>query len=842
LYLPPRVNRVPGRCWDRCLLGGEKGERKVMNYRYVVLSLILTAILLMSVIGFFRVNAAPSWIGYVKPAYPDYAPSGMPDFDEKQDAWGPGVGIFTWCGPVAVANSLWWLDSKYESIYDPAPVQPPTISDHFPLVTAHGAYDDHASQNVDPLVRNLAFLMDTDGQQTHDGHWGTRWQDLENGTIYYLAQQGVSKFFEVHNKTFPTFTWLSNEILICQDVELFLDFYQLTGAGWMPLTNPPSLEAGHIVTCAGVNTTTIEVLISDPWQDAYEAGTAPGRSPLPHLYPHNSAVHNDAQYVSQDAYKVANWTFIGTPPPPPPPLPPPGYPPIALELKGYLQTMGFDASWHTFISAAVATSPKEVPEWKGYIKPAFPDYAPSGMPDFDEKQDAWGPPGTYTWCVPVAVANSLWWLDSKYESMLNPAPVPPPAISDHFNLVNASGPWDDHDPQNVDPLVRTLAFLMDTDGQRTGDGHVGTRFVDVQSGIQKHLVQQGVASSFEVHNASFPDFVWIDNETEMCQDVELFLEFWQLTPLGWQQTITNPSLEFGHCVTSAGANTTTNQLLVSDPWQDAYEAGTAPGRSPLPHLYPHNSAVHNDAQYVSQDAYNVAQYSFMPPGPPPPPGYPMIVNELQGYLQTMGFDPSYHAFIRGAVATSPSGVHDIATTNLSSPKKVIFPRLTGNVTTTIANHGDFSENVTVRVYANMTTIANATVIGTFTNVSLSSGGSINLTLSWNTTGFARGNYTLIACADPVPQETNLTNNNCTDGYIIVPIFGDLTGGTSNPWDFVPDGKVDGKDITIVALCYGSAPGCPPPYVWNANCDVNDDGKVDGKDITLIALHYGEGGP
>jgi hypothetical protein len=74
------------------------------------------------------------------------------------------------------------------------------------------------------------------------------------------------------------------------------------------------------------------------------------------------------------------------------------------------------------------------------------------------------------------------------------------------------------------------------------------------------------------------------------------------------------------------------------------------------------------------------------------------------------------------------------------------------------------------------------------------------------------------------------------------MVGDLTGGTPNPWGFVPDGKVDGKDIAIVALCFGSAPGCPPPYVWNSNCDVNGDGKVDGKDIATVALHFGQADP
>jgi hypothetical protein len=807
------------------------------NGRLSVLCLIFTAMLLTSTIAFFRVNAASSWIGYVKPAYPDYAPSGMPDFDEKQDQWGPG--FYTWCGPVAVANSLWWLDSEFESKMTVSPVPPETISDHFPLVTTYGAWDDHSPSNVDPLVRNLALLMDTDGQQSHDGHIGTRWQDLENGTIYYIAQQGISKFLEVHNKTFPDFTWLSNEILICQDVELFLEFYQLTGSGWVPVTEP-SFEAGHFVTCAGVNTTAIEVLISDPWQDAYEAGTAPGRSPVLHAYPHNSAVHNDAQYVSQDAYQVANYTFIGSPPPPPPPIPPLGYPPVALELKGYLQTMGYGPAYHTFIRAAVATSPKAVPEWPGYIKPSFPDYAPSGMPDFDEKQDQWGPgQGIYTWCVPVAVANSLWWLDSKYESILNPAPVPPPTISDHFNLVTAYGQWDDHSSSNVDPLVRDLAFLMDTDDQQPPfDGHTGTRWTDIQGGIQQYLMQKGVAGMFEVHNQSFPTFEWIENETEVCQDVEVILEFWQLTPQGWQ-SVTNPSLEYGHCVTSAGVNSTASQLLISDPWQDAYEAGNASGRSPVLHAYPHNSAVHNDAQYVSQDAYSVGSFT-LPSVPPPPPGYPLTVWELQGYLQTMGFDPSYHAFIRGAIATSPTGVDDVAVTNVTSPKKVIFPGYAGNVTATVENHGDYPETFNVTLYANLTATGNTTMFARFVNVTLNSGESVALTATWGTKGFAKGNYTLIAAADVVQWETHTADNNFTDGYIVISsLVGDLTGGGHSIWDFVPDGYVDGSDIIVVAMCFGSWPGAPPPYVYNANCDITNDAYIDGSDLIIITRHFGE---
>jgi hypothetical protein len=81
--------------------------------RLYVVSMILLTLMLASAFAVFRVSAPATWQGYVKPSYPDYAPSGMPDFDEKQDLWGPAPGVYTWCGPVAVANSLWWLDSEY---------------------------------------------------------------------------------------------------------------------------------------------------------------------------------------------------------------------------------------------------------------------------------------------------------------------------------------------------------------------------------------------------------------------------------------------------------------------------------------------------------------------------------------------------------------------------------------------------------------------------------------------------------------------------------------------------------------------------------------------------------
>lgn len=63
-------------------------------------------------------------------------------------------------------------------------------------------------------------------------------------------------------------------------------------------------------------------------------------------------------------------------------------------------------------------------------------------------------------------------------------------------------------------------------------------------------------------------------------------------------------------------------------------------------------------------------------------------------------------------------------------------------------------------------------------------------------------------------------------YPVFAIVGDVNG----------DGKVDGKDTTIVARAFGSYPGHPG---WNPAADLNSDLKVDGKDLVIVALHFGQ---
>jgi hypothetical protein len=207
------------------------------------------------------------------------------------------------------------------------------------------------------------------------------------------------------------------------------------------------------------------------------------------------------------------------------------------------------------------------PTW--YFKAGgWPDYAPSGVPDFDQKQNGatngWTNPGTGMWsyCGPVAVANSLWWFDSKYESSTTPPQGPPYPSPDNgnYDLITSYGgwppSWDDHDPVNVggmagSGLVDDLAWYMDTDGIRTGLLHAGTEVHEMSYGLQWYLYGGNPAwlqppynpplypsppfgqrfvsyyDDYHVQLVKMPTWDWVVEEVERSEDVVLLLGFWE---------------------------------------------------------------------------------------------------------------------------------------------------------------------------------------------------------------------------------------------------------------------------------------------------------------------------
>jgi len=111
-------------------------------------------------------------------------------------------------------------------------------------------------------------------------------------------------------------------------------------------------------------------------------------------------------------------------------------------------------------------------------------------------------------------------------------------------------------------------------------------------------------------------------------------------------------------------------------------------------------------------------------------------------------------------------------------------------------------------------------------VTLSSGTSTTLTFPWNTTGFAKGNYTISAYAWPVPGETDTTDNPFISPSIIHVVL---------PGDANLNGRIEILDVVLVTTRYGSKKG---DSNYDPNVDWNGDGKIDILDVVIVTSRYG----
>ena len=240
------------------------------------------------------------------------------------------------------------------------------------------------------------------------------------------------------------------------------------------------------------------------------------------------------------------------------------------EFRGQVVGVGFfvrndgqgGATWAFVDDVSVCTDSASPPASEPntcWLPSDLPDYAPAGLPDFDQRQSDWQTPDTRQWSydAPTALANLLWWQDSAAE----PEATAPPAISDGYNLVRAYGPWDDHAPQNVQPLIADLASRMFTDQTRAG-----SNLEDVVQGLNTYLGSMGLADDYSLTLRRAPSFDWVREEVKQQRQVLLMMGFWELQPGGWRRL-------GGHYTAVAGVSCQEDGITLSDPARNAAEQG-----------------------------------------------------------------------------------------------------------------------------------------------------------------------------------------------------------------------------------------------------------------------------
>ena len=536
-----------------------------------------------------------------------------------------------------------------------------------------------------------------------------------------------------------------------------------------------------------------------------------------------------------------------------------------------------------------------------YWKKAYPDYAPSGVPDFDQRQigtypwqEPWSGNSEWSHCAPVAVANSLWWYDSKFETNT----VPPPAIVDNYPLVTSYNPgvWDDHDPQNVQPLVEHLAYLMDTDGRRTGLAHIGTTAADMQAGIAHYLSWSGVNPLGDVNGDGTVNQTDVDivnaaaGSTPGSPNRDMRADIWPVTT-GWPDWGPADNIidanDVALVAAHLGENGTFYERTIQAPDFPFIEEEIEKSEDAILMLgfwyfdgewiredypYPYGSGHCVTAAGVNSTTMQIAISDpiqdnaeppphgsggpgrVYPPSHPHPPNPPDTVHNDAAYVSQDIYNVTW---ISPPLPPCPGGNWSLV--NYSSPQYPPFLTAVIEWAITVSPLGvhdvavtnvtsaknvlcqGYCANITVTVENqgdftetfNVTAYANTTVIGT-KEVTLTSGESKVLTFVWNATGFAKGNYTLSASASQVSGEIDVVDNTFTDGWIVVSMVGDVTG--PDGW---PDGKVNMRDIGAIARCFGSQEGDPD---YNANYDIVYDGKINMRDIGLAARHFGETDP
>ena len=256
------------------------------------------------------------------------------------------------------------------------------------------------------------------------------------------------------------------------------------------------------------------------------------------------------------------------------------------------------ASVSTYISALPAPTPTPVQEC---LRGDLVDYAPVGMPDFDQRQTGFTIHGQWVYGGPAAAADALWYMDSHNE----PNPQPVDVVSDGYPLVPSFASWDDHDPRNVPALITRLAtaFHVSSDG---------TSLDNLVAGLRSYIAGQGLSDALRVDSAARPTPDMIRENVLRGVPMIALLGFWELQDGHWVRL-------GGNYVGLCCASLASGHVAIADPYHDC-SVPTA--------LY----TQHNDARFVSYDRYELESATV-----------PGAVLTLKGYVQDVGSDALYFA-------------------------------------------------------------------------------------------------------------------------------------------------------------------------------------------------------
>jgi hypothetical protein len=230
---------------------------------------------------------------------------------------------------------------------------------------------------------------------------------------------------------------------------------------------------------------------------------------------------------------------------------------------------------------------------------------------------------------------------------------------------------------------------------------------------------------------------------------------------------------------------------------------------------------------VTADASGIKAYFIAGNSAGPPLIYPMqnvtsmgstIVGSTILVYTTENYGNSTYPLLNLTLTSVPD-LPWVPCTSVVSYKTVVGQGYSDVINVTTTNLGGHAETFNVTIYANKTSIQTQAV-------TLTSGNSKTITFTWNTKGFAYGNYNLSANVELAPGETNSWTGPFTYGTILLTIPGDVDGNH----------VVNILDIVKITSIYGMKQGNPS---FNPNCDIGNYGVINILDVVAATSHYGQ---
>jgi plastocyanin len=197
------------------------------------------------------------------------------------------------------------------------------------------------------------------------------------------------------------------------------------------------------------------------------------------------------------------------------------------------------------------------------------------------------------------------------------------------------------------------------------------------------------------------------------------------------------------------------------------------------------------------------------------------------YTFTVDFPPGNYTYYCSFHPTTMFGtfrvlpLHDVAVSGVTVSRNFAYSGVSSNpilVKVNTTNLGSVSETFTI------SGAANSTIIGS-QPITLAAGKSMVVTLNWDTSTLARGNYIVTAHASAVSGETNLANNDLTSpNTFVVRLAGDING----------DCAVNGIDLGRIGTAFLTTIGRPG---YDPASDINNDGTINGLDLGIVGANF-----